>query len=687
MAWNAWLRELVQAQKGSAESLELPADLLGAWQIACRVAAVDDDALAERAAKHFGLAAADFSRCDSVALRFLPERIAHARLALPVQLDGQRLVVAVADPSDPDLESALRFSAGREVELRFASPVQLDNQISAAYAQIAERQTCRALGFDGAEKLAGDPVVALAAQLLRNAAEANASDVHIQPFPGGGVVRFRVDGLLRRIRTLPRAVCDQLVRHFMAVAGMDSSHLAVPQDGRYEFFLGDHRIDLRLSTLPARGGQSLVIRLLDQSKAFTLSNLGFAPNERNTLQRLIGCNAGILLLTGPTGCGKTTTLYSLLAGLNRVESSLVTIEDPVEYEMRGMAQVDIAPERGLTFATALRSILRQDPDVVLIGEIRDEESARTAARAALTGHLVLSTLHTNDAASAIPRLLDLGLSQPILADALVGVVAQRLVRKLCDACAIPVEAPLHPGEARLQELTGELPARRPRGCEACQYSGYRGRVPVVEILELGAADRQALLHNQFIVGAEQHTAVDDGLAHNTFEMIVSGVTTVEEAERAIGLTFWTGLATALNKPLPPGTISTALFSDGHDSRLGVLLLAANAASVEPYRAALVEAGYAVEWVASLAEATDLLRRASNIYLTVIDIAAENDAAIQAVEIARHTLAWAGLPVILLVPPADKTLHSLLAEKLPDGFLDKPAMPATLVQRVKMLLHA
>jgi len=686
MAWNAWLRQLVRAQKDTAGNVDFPPDLTGAWQIACRAAGVDDATLAARAAKHFGLAEADLSRCDSVALRFIPERVARTRLALPVQLEDQRLIVAVADPSDPNLESALRFSAGREVELRYASPEQLDNQITFAYARIAERLASRALGADAMGD-GSDPVVALAAKLLRNAAAAGASDIHVQPFPGGGVVRFRIDGLLRRIQTLPRPVCDQMIRHFMAVAGMDSSHCAVPQDGRYEFFLDDRRIDLRLSTLPARGGQSLVIRLLDQSRAFALSNLGFAPNERNKLQRLIGCNAGILLLTGPTGCGKTTTLYSLLAGLNRVEASLVTIEDPVEYEMRGMAQVDIAPERGLTFATALRSILRQDPDVVLIGEIRDEESAQAAARAALTGHLVMSTLHTNDAASAIPRLLDLGLSQPILADALIGVVAQRLVRKLCDACATPVESPLRAGEARLKELTGDLPARRPHGCEECEYSGYRGRVPVVEILELAETDRQALLHNRFVVDEGKRAAGDNGLAHNTFEMIVSGVTTVEEAERAIGLSFWTGLAKAVDKPLPPGVISTSLFSNGHDNRLGVLLLAADAASMQPHRVALEAAGYAVEQVASLAQATDLLRRSSNVYLTVIDIAGENDTALHAVEIARNALAWAGLPLILLVPPADKAMHRALADELPDGFLDKPAAPETLVQRVKLLLHA
>jgi general secretion pathway protein E len=340
------------------------------------------------------------------------------------------------------------------------------------------------------------PVIRMINALLLQALRERASDLHFEPYESHAVVRFRIDGMLRDAIEPPRALHGALVSRLKIMAGLDIAEKRLPQDGRIALKLGDRQVDVRVSTLPTGAGERVVLRLLDQEAArLDLTALGMSDDTLAAVDRLIREPHGILLVTGPTGSGKTTTLYAALSRLPRDSTNMMTVEDPIEYALDGVAQTQVNARIDLTFARALRSILRQDPDVIMIGEIRDLETAQIAVQASLTGHLVLATLHTNDAASAITRLADMGVEPYLLASSLLGVLAQRLVRTLCPVCRVRAHA--SDGEGRLLESVGlspALPIFHPKGCDACNDTGFAGRTGVYELLRIDETLRR-LIHD------------------------------------------------------------------------------------------------------------------------------------------------------------------------------------------------
>jgi general secretion pathway protein E len=379
------------------------------------------------------------------------------------------------------------------------------------------------------------PVIRMINALLLQALRERASDLHFEPYEARAVVRFRVDGMLRDIVEPPRALHGALVSRLKIMAGLDIAEKRLPQDGRIALKLGDRQVDVRVSTLPTGAGERVVLRLLDQEAArLDLAALGMSDVTLDAIDRLIRQPHGILLVTGPTGSGKTTTLYAALSRLPRGSANMMTVEDPIEYAIDGVAQTQVNARIDLTFARALRSILRQDPDVIMIGEIRDLETAQIAVQASLTGHLVLATLHTNDAASAITRLADMGVEPYLLASSLLGVLAQRLVRTLCTHCKSV--SPPSDGERRLHEELG-LPAATPvwqaAGCEHCNQSGFSGRTGVYELLQIDDTLRR-LIHDGAGELALRDAALRAGMQRlraDGARLIAAGTTSLTELTR------------------------------------------------------------------------------------------------------------------------------------------------------------
>ena len=453
------------------------------WDAVTTRRLLDDRALVSLVARHFHLPIANLDQLSSQALELIPERWARRFGVLPLSIDDDALIVATSNPCDVDCERALGFAAARPVRFAMASPGDIVARLDAAYGgdgdaapneQPRSSESARHVDVQllagGAEEydehsLVGDdaPSISLLVdELLGAGIGERASDIHIEPEEQGIVVRHRVDGVIRVARRLPRAIAPALASRIKIISGLDIADRLRPQDGRARVAVNGVPVDLRVSSLPASHGEKIVIRVLDGRTAVrTLDAIGFAQDELTRIERLLQCREGLLLVTGPTGSGKTTTLYAALRLLKQRGVNIVTVEDPIEYRLPGIVQVQVNERAGLTFAAALRSIMRQDPDVLLIGEIRDRETAEIAIQASLTGHLVLSTLHTNDAASAVTRLIDIGVAPYKIATAVKGVLAQRLLRRLCPKCQ---QGPRSPS------------------CKLCGGSGYHGRLAIVEVL-------------------------------------------------------------------------------------------------------------------------------------------------------------------------------------------------------------
>ena len=425
--------------------------------------------------------------------RFLRETV-----VFPYESANHRAVLAIADPTDLAAKRAAEIVLGPDVEVRIAAYDELAIVLD---QRLGDDSPENLSGLDGSTQLreddieslrdlaSGAPVVRAVNDLLEKAVELRASDIHIEPFPTGLVVRLRVDGLLRPIAppvgVLPQAVISRI----KIIASLNIAERRLPQDGAARLRASRSEIDIRVAIMPTQHGESAVIRILPKDRGLlVVDKLGFAPTDEVKLRRLLKLPHGMIVVTGPTGSGKTTTLATILSILNEPIRKILTIEDPVEYEIAGINQSQIKPSIGLTFATALRSFVRQDPDVIMVGEVRDSETAHVAVHAALTGHLVLTTLHTETSAAALPRLLDLGVEAYLLRSTLRAIIAQRLVRQLCERCKSPkmLAEPDLVEDPRLVELgfrVGET-VHTPRGCERCGGTGYRGRLGVFEVLEI-----------------------------------------------------------------------------------------------------------------------------------------------------------------------------------------------------------
>jgi type II secretory ATPase GspE/PulE/Tfp pilus assembly ATPase PilB-like protein/CheY-like chemotaxis protein len=511
-----------------------------------------DEQILNALSSRFRLKLADLKQSDRHARELIPEQVARRYHILPLWATDSFLEIATANPFDLDCEKTLAFATGREVRMQLASPAKIREKIDEFYrpenvigqllegmssdaevTQIEAQQELEEIRIT-AEEASQRPVVRLVDLILSEGILSRASDIHVEPEEGGVAVRYRIDGVLRQVMKIPRAAGLPVISRLKIVASLDIADRLRPQDGRARVAVNGVPVDLRVSTLPASLGEKVVIRVLDSSRTvLSLDALGFNPEEATQIKALLESRNGIVLVTGPTGSGKTTTLYSALRHVQTEGVNIVTVEDPVECRLQGVVQVQVHEKAGLTFASALRSILRQDPDVVLVGEVRDQETAQIAVQASLTGHLVLSTLHTNDAPNAVTRLMDLGIEGFKIASALRGVVAQRLMRRLCPACKEVWVEKIPP---KLQRwITPDTPLYRAVGCPECAMTGYRGRFPIVEVLTVTPeVERRIAAHEtadriaEAARAAGMKTLWESGLWH-----VLRGESTIDELLRVV----------------------------------------------------------------------------------------------------------------------------------------------------------
>ncbi len=469
---------------------------------------------------------------------------------VPLFDDEQGLTVAMANPTDDYVLSALRLATGKPILPRVGIPTELETAFERLYGKgrSAMGQIVESIGLaddltdeeqiQHLKELASEaPVIRLVNLMIARAVESRASDIHIEPFENRLKVRYRVDGVLHEVESPPSRLSAAVISRIKIMAKLNIAERRLPQDGRIQLRAQGKEIDLRVSTVPTLYGESVVMRLLDKaSVVLDFPVLGFSPRTLERFLHVLRMPHGIILVTGPTGSGKTTTLYTALQTINTPERKILTVEDPVEYQLEGVNQIQVKPQINLTFANALRAIVRQDPDVIMIGEMRDLETASIAVQSALTGHLVLSTLHTNDAAGSVTRLLDMGVEDYLLTSTINGILAQRLVRLLCAHCRQPYPAlPELVEELRLQRFSEsrDLVLYKPVGCEQCSGTGYRGRAAIMEFLVMSDPLRRLVLKHadagelQAVAQREgMDTMYEDGL-----RKAVAGSTTIEEVLR------------------------------------------------------------------------------------------------------------------------------------------------------------
>jgi len=522
------------------------------WEAAVRGGSIGDDALLTALASRFRMKIAELNTATSQACKLVPESLARKYRIVPLAASESTLDIATADPHDLDCERSLAFATGRTVRMQLASPTAIAARIDELYQpenaveKILEGVAGRYDVDTIAERLSDDdfnlsadraserPVIRLVDHIIAEAITTRASDIHLEPEEGGIAVRYRIDGVLRDTMKLPRAAGLPLVSRIKIMAQMDIADRLRPQDGRARVSVNGSRVDLRVSTLPASYGEKVVIRILDtRSTVLSLDGLGLLSDEAKRLNDLVSLREGIVLVTGPTGSGKTTTLYSALRQIQQRAVNIVTVEDPVEYKIQGIVQVQVNEKAGLNFANALRSILRQDPDVILVGEVRDKETAGIAVQASLTGHLVLSTLHTIDAASSVARLVDIGVEPYKIAAALKGVVAQRLLRRLCHACRQESTDPV--SDRMRRWLPAGMTLYKAVGCAECVQTGYRGRMAVMEVLTV-SGDIERVIANGEIADVIAETARAQGMKtlwESGIEHVRAGETSLDELLRVV----------------------------------------------------------------------------------------------------------------------------------------------------------
>jgi len=481
----------------------------------------------------------------------LPLSFLRARLLVPVSLDDGTLVVAMADPLDVDAREAVAKATGRRVVVLGGTEEEVREAIEKMYGASSSsmERLVEQVGEEGEEIQTEDekverligvaseaPIIRLVNFVIARAIERGASDIHLEPYEKTLRVRYRIDGILVDVDSPPKRLQTAIISRVKIMSRLNIAESRLPQDGRIKLRIGGKEIDFRVSTVPTLFGESVVIRILDQASVpLNLETLGFSPDTLPAFREMVNAPHGMVLVTGPTGSGKTTTLYGALQEIRTAERKVITIEDPVEYQIPGVNQIQVKPQIGLTFASGLRSIVRQDPDVILVGEIRDRETAEIAIHSALTGHMVLSTLHTNDAAGAIARLLEMGVEEYLLPSSLTGVLAQRLVRTICKDCSAPREISPAFREEILREagFVAEGDIRTGKGCEACGGTGFRGRTGIFELLPVTGKIRELIL-SRADAGAIRGSAVADGmvlLRENGWDKVRRGVTTIEEVVR------------------------------------------------------------------------------------------------------------------------------------------------------------
>jgi type II secretory ATPase GspE/PulE/Tfp pilus assembly ATPase PilB-like protein/CheY-like chemotaxis protein len=725
--------ERLQELRGKADAGRTLWDSVVAAKIAT------DAQIIEKLSHRFRLKIADTTKLEVTARDGVPEQLARRYHVLPLRLTDSFLELGTANPFDLDAEKALAFATAREIRLFLLSPSKISEKLDEMYrSDRAIDKLLEGMGDQAVLTTLNDapppeelniseadasqkPVVRLVDMIISEGILSRASDIHVEPEEGGVAVRYRIDGVLRQVMKIPRQAGLPLISRIKIMSSLDIADRLRPQDGRARVAVNGQPIDLRVSTLPAQLGEKVVIRILDsRGTVKSLDTLGLNPGEAEAIKRLLENHEGIVLVTGPTGSGKTTTLYSAINQIKSEGVNIVTVEDPVEYRMQGIVQVQVQEKAGLTFAAALRSILRQDPNVVLIGEIRDKETAQIAVQASLTGHLVLSTLHTNDAANAVTRLVDIGVESYKIAASLRGVVAQRLMRKLCPTCKeVWIEAP---PERLRRWIPSGTPLYRAGGCPDCAMTGYRGRFSILEILTMTpelerliaggeAADRIA----QAAQRGGMKSLWDSGLAH-----VARGESTLDELTRVVDIpdepealpqtetrvlrsstgarrTPAPGTVGVPHEPAPPAApVSThfdlleehappARRSGPHGQAASKVLLVDDEDSLRKVMRDLLERdGYIVTEARDGVQALDQVDRVGP-DIIVLDLNLPGLDGYGVLSHLRSRPATANIPVIVLTAKGDEDNEVRVFELGADDFLTKPFRARALSARLEAVL--
>ena len=716
------------------------------WETVVAQKIATDTQILTALSARFRLKLAEVLEIDPSVKEKVPEQLARRFHILPLRVTDSFLEIATANPFDLDAEKALAFATAREIRMQLLAPSKINEKLDEMYrpektldklvqgmegspdlVQLVEDQGPEEIAVSE-EQASQRPVVRLVDLIISEGILARSSDIHIEPEEGGVAVRYRIDGVLRQVMKIPRQAGLPLISRIKIMSALDIADRLRPQDGRARVAVNGQPIDLRVSTLPAALGEKVVIRILDsRATVKSLDSLGLNANEIEAIKALLENHEGILLVTGPTGSGKTTTLYSCINLIKSEGVNIVTVEDPVEYRMQGIVQVQVQEKAGLTFASALRSILRQDPNVVLIGEIRDRETAQIAVQASLTGHLVLSTLHTNDAPNAVTRLVDIGVEAYKIAAALRGVVAQRLMRKLCPTCKeVWMEAP--PDRLKPWFPKG-TPLYRAAGCPDCAMTGYRGRFSIIEVLTVTPEVERRIAAGEtaeHIATAARRAGMkslwDSGVAH-----VIKGESTVDELMRVVdvpeeddrtgeaapaaagaGRRVAGGLAAsprhapapgALGPPMPaaaPGEPLAAHFdlleeparprvSGAHGEPLVKVLLVDDEDSLRKVMRDLLERdGYDVAEARDGVQALDQIDRVGP-DIIVLDLNLPGLDGYGVLSHLRSRPATASIPVIVLTAKGDEDNEVRVFELGADDFLTKPFRARALSARLEAVL--
>ena len=683
-----WIVDIARrAQLANNEQLTVPADLSteDAWAKTAEVCRIGEDDLTRHVANYFKLPIAQLAGAESHALKLVPELIARRHHVLPLRQTDRQLTVATANPGDYEAEQAIGFVSSRTPAFEVAAPSALNAAVDIRYSPdrafeslidtlaAGAIEDVKVLEEKKPETLAphefeAAPVVKLTNLILQSAVGERASDIHMEPGTSGSVVRFRVDGVMRVHMQLPNQAMTRVVSRMKILAKLDIADRHRPQDGRARIEVRGKNYDLRISTVPTREAEKLVIRVLDPSGAPQLAELDMLELEMKRFRQMLANREGIVIVTGPTGSGKTTTLYAAIRELATGQVNIMTVEDPVEYEVGGITQIQVEPKRGVTFPSALRAILRQDPDVVFVGEIRDLETAQVAVQAAMTGHLVLATLHTNDALGVIPRLIDIGLDRASIAGALRGIVAQRLVRRICPKCVQPIAGTLTDAETRLAGIYGIKPRIRAEGCAHCGLTGYRGRTPVNEVF-LPTPTILELVAKGSTIQELQRAATATGMRPMrdvALEKVRQGVSTLQEVERVLGEGM-SETAPAVDQPR--------------------ILLVDDDPTVRTLARVLLEKnGFRVTEVGDGPEAIAHFNGEEECALVVLDLNLPTLSGLEVLERLRSTASTAGIPVVVLTGSEGDEAEIDAMNAGADDYIRKPLEPARFVARIRAALR-
>ncbi len=705
---DTWLGPyLVEAGLLTADQLAALAPGTGrCWTAIANARHATDEQIVETLATRFRVPVAPLASADARAASILPEAAARKHHVVALGMDERTVRIATADPRDLGAEQELAFLTGRDVRFEVAAPDPLSEKLDELYrpensinrllqglapaqleVEITEQAGARDPALDA-------PMTKLVDAMITDSVRAGASDVHAEIEGPHVIVRYRVDGILREIMRLPEAAGPALVRRVKIVAGLDVTNAMTPQDGRSTAKVDGQVVDLRVATAPvARRGEKLVIRILSKSNLKgSIPALDLPAEEERVLMQMLGHREGMVLVTGPTGSGKTTTLYAVLNHLRTGKVNIVTVEDPVEYDVDGISQMQVNEAQGFTFATALRSVLRQDPDIVLVGEIRDGETATTAIQAGLTGHFVFSTLHTNDAVSAVVRLRDMGVDSFKIGSVLKGIVAQRLVRRLCPACAVPMPIEELPEWARPPAgYEGPMTPMQSPGCKTCHGSGYRGRVAVMELLPVEGNVPKLIegggTQEQILAAARPHgltTLWESGLVRCWL-----GKTSPEEIRRVLGefgesASAGGGGTSATPRAVAAADVPVRQGTAAEDGSGATILLADDDAQMRRLvKTVLEREGFRVLEAADGLDTLEAIDTQS-IDLILLDHDMPRLTGIGVLEELRARVATAALPVIMLTARTDDT-ESQALELGAQDYLTKPVQPRSLIARVRAVL--